>query len=256
MPSGPRIRWEPADGIATPMPMASGPSTSTMGHDEGDVLYLFLDESGDFDFGGNGSSHFYMTCVAARRPFLLDRTLTKLKCDVIERGVALEKFHACEDSNWVKTDVLGVIERGADQLEAYCIRIEKDAVPMEMREPTKLYSKTFEWIVDEVCEREIGDETRMVVVITDSLPQAARKRQIEGPLKGVLKRMLQARGIGYQLLHHPSCAWTYLQVTDYLSWAAQRWYSRGMDWPLSRVRSAFKEMGVVSFGETEGGGSR
>ena len=34
-----------------------------------DTVYMYLDESGNFDFGPNGSEMFIMTCVVMNRPF-------------------------------------------------------------------------------------------------------------------------------------------------------------------------------------------
>lgn len=92
-------------------------------------------------------------------------------------------------------------------------------------------------------ERESDNETCMVVVVTDSLPQAAKNHMVTGPLREFMKMHFQQHGIPYRLLHHASCGWFYLQVTDYLSWAVQRWYEKGMDWPYSLVSGLFQEIG-------------
>lgn len=256
MSDGPHVKWEPAGSGLSIIPTPSVGTITMAGNAQDEHLYLFLDESGDFDFGPYGSSHFYMTCVAARRPLTLDAPLADLRYDVLEKGVPIEKFHACEDNSWVKTEVYKRIAAHAERFDAYSIRINKSEVPTEMRSASELYARVFQWITDEVYDREVRDGTKMVIVVTDSLSQAAKSRQVDGPLKRYMKRRFQGDGIPYQLLHHPSCAWAYLQVADYLSWAVQRLYSHGKDWPLRNVRESFREMGEVSFGEMEEGDSR
>lgn len=242
MPSNPSIRWEPASNLPTFSPRYPSGATSTIRQNDG-TLYLFMDESGNLDFGPNGSKYFYMTCVAMRRPFVLDKSLAELKYDVIESGIAMEKFHACEDNNQVKTEVYSRISAQADNLGAYSVRIRKDSLPDDMKNASTLYRQAFEWIISEVYDREADSETRMVVVVTDSLPQEAKSHMVKSTLKSFMKAYFQNRAIPYCLLHHASCGWPYLQVTDYLSWAVQRWFERGLDWPFSIVSQLFREIG-------------
>lgn len=137
MPSSPTIRWEQASNLVTFSPRYPTGVTSTLRQNDG-VLYLFMDESGDFDFGPNGSSFFYMTCVAVRRPFDLDRPLAELKYDVIESGVSMEKFHACEDNNQVKLEVYSHIATQVGRMGAYSVRIRKDSLPDVMKNASSL----------------------------------------------------------------------------------------------------------------------
>lgn len=219
----------------------------------GEVLYLFMDESGNLDFGKNGSTFFYMTCLAVRRPFSLEMPLTSLRYDFMEDGTPMEAFHACEDTPLVRRTVLKRLSQESHNLAAYTICIEKQMMPEEMRNAETLYSKAFEWITSEVYSREVTDGTEQVIVITDDLPKTQKRRQVEKPLKAFMKRRFQNEGLPYTLLHHKSCASVYLQIADYLSWVVQRKVSKNERWPMDMVSDCYKEIGTMRNNEMEEG---
>ena len=57
-------------------------------------LYIFLDEAGNLDFSRNGTKYFVLGGITKERPFHAYKELTELKYDQVERGTALEYFHA------------------------------------------------------------------------------------------------------------------------------------------------------------------
>ena len=56
----------------------------------GDCSYLFLDESGNFDFGSRGTRHLVLTSVGMRRPFPVLTNLDDYRHDCIEPAVRSE----------------------------------------------------------------------------------------------------------------------------------------------------------------------
>ena len=47
------------------------------------VLYLYLDESGDFNFSGNSTNYFIITGLVMKRPFDCATAMLALKYDCI-----------------------------------------------------------------------------------------------------------------------------------------------------------------------------
>lgn len=248
MSSTPSISWVDGEGASYRLGPGSTYSASTS--NDG-VLYLFMDESGNLDFGKNGSPYFYMTCLVVRRPFSLEMPLTSLRYDFIEDGNPIEAFHACDDKPEVRYKVLKHIGRESHDLATYTICIKKHELPTEMQTADMLYSKAFEWITEQVYQREVTIETELVIVITDDLPKMRRHTQVVKHLKEFMKRRFQLEGIPYMLLHHKSCSSAYLQIADYLSWALQRKMSRGQRWAMDMVADCFREIGTMSAGEKE-----
>lgn len=216
------------------------------------TVYMYLDESGNFDFGPNGSEMFIMTCVVMNRPFRLSHVLMDYRYDCLENNVEIEKFHACEDTKDVRLGVYKRLAALGSGVRAYSVSIEKNQVPESMRKASSLYSEVFSWIVEEVYRNECGPATEKAIVVTDSLPKQARKKEVEGPLKTFMKRVFQNNGIPYLLMHHCSSCDPNLQVADYYCWAVHRKLVKGLDWPYSVIEGFVKELGVASVQENGG----
>lgn len=55
--------------------------------------FVFIDESGNFDFSSNGTNHFVMTCVAALSPLDSAASLDGLKYQLLAEGIDVSSFH-------------------------------------------------------------------------------------------------------------------------------------------------------------------
>ena len=73
------------------------------------VLYIFLDEGGNFDFSTGGTKYFTLTALSKERPFQAYMPLCELKYDLIELGTEIEFFHAAEDRQAVRNSVFDII---------------------------------------------------------------------------------------------------------------------------------------------------
>ena len=60
------------------------------------TAYIFIDESGDFNFSPVGSKYFTLTSIIATRPFTFVSKLDTLKHDLMDQGHIIEYFHASE----------------------------------------------------------------------------------------------------------------------------------------------------------------
>lgn len=213
----------------------------------GQVLYLYFDESGNFDFRESGTPYFLMTCAATNRPFNTSSMLLNLRFDFMEHGLCLEQFHACEDNRDVRLTVYEVINAIPDSYRVYAVYIRKSEVPPEFQTPEAIYSKIFGVLMDEVYRREMRPDVAQVIAITDDLPKDAKRRQVAKPLKAYMKHRFSSCGVPYTLSHHKSCSDPNLQAADYFCWAANRDLTQGKDWPLSQCSASFREVGEARF---------
>lgn len=237
------VSWMPC-AKASELVFAPGVTTSDSPVGGG-TLWLFLDESGNFDFSGTGTKYFIMTCLVASRPFRACHDLMDAKYDFFEKGVTMKKFHATEDNREVRLAVYSMIKRHSGRLSAYSIYVDKERLPEDFKDAGVLYGKVFEWITSEVLDREVGPATSKVVVVTDDIPKEAKKRQVDKPLKGLLKDFSQRTGVVAHLKHFPSESDFNLQIADYLCWAFMRKEASGQDWPYSMVEGIFAETGCL-----------
>lgn len=84
-----------------------------------------------------------------------------------------------------------------------------------------------------------------MIVAADSLPMDAKRKQVEKPLKILMKRHFQDEGIPYVLLHHKSESDPNLQIADYMTWAVHRLEVKGLDWPMSKVQDVMESTSEV-----------
>ena len=81
------------------------------------ILYLFVDESGNFDFSPGGTKYFVLTVLSTTAPFDIGAPLLKLRYDLLPNyacGSSMEEegyFHASEDSQEVRNKVFSVISQ-------------------------------------------------------------------------------------------------------------------------------------------------
>jgi hypothetical protein len=57
-------------------------------------LFIFIDESGNFDFSDKGTDHFVMAFVATLSPLDSARALDELRYQLLAEGKDVTYFHA------------------------------------------------------------------------------------------------------------------------------------------------------------------
>ena len=239
----PNVVWKPADG------------TTSVSLDRNVVhklstLYLYFDESGNIDYGDKGSSHLIITCVVTQRPFTLANQVQDFHMDLMENGIDIERFHACEDNRDVRLGLYKLIESSGDEIRAYSVYVDKRRIPKSRSKESDVYAELFELLVKEVFKSEHLDDLELVVAITDRLPVAKKRSRLIKPLKRCMKHQFQNRGITYRLYHHSSCSDMNLQIADYFCWAVYRSVVKGLSWPMDLVRGMMVEVGEVEYQES------
>ena len=105
-------------------------------------LFIFLDESGNYDFSSSGTKYLVYTSVTTGdvRPCVMD--LYMLKHQVISQGIELEYFHATEDKQGVRNSVFQIIQQQAI-IRVDCIVVEKRKTGPSLRPIDEMYPKMF-----------------------------------------------------------------------------------------------------------------
>lgn len=182
------------------------------------ALYLFFDESGNFDFSANGSRHFCFGALTTRDPGPLSAEFTRLRYALLEQGLELEHFHAAEDRQAVRNQVFEAMSR-VGGFEFDVLVAEKVLTPTELRDPFEFYAHLAYVLVDSVLER-LRDLEELVLVITDTLPLQRKSKALAKAFRAAIKDSLGERR--FSILHHNSASHAGLQAVDYCTWAVQR----------------------------------
>lgn len=84
--------------------------------------YIFLDESGNFDFGNSGTRYLVLTSVGIFRPSPMWGRIADYKYRCIETGTDIEYFHCYDDRGPVRGAVFDLIADHLDNMRiaAWC----------------------------------------------------------------------------------------------------------------------------------------
>ncbi|MBI5443455.1 MAG: DUF3800 domain-containing protein [Deltaproteobacteria bacterium] len=192
----------------------------------GDFLYVFLDEGGNFDFSPSGTRFFTLTSVTKRRPFRVSPELDGLKYNLIEEGLDLEYFHATEDRQRVRDRVFSIIQSQIGMMRVDSLIVEKRKTGPALRDPEHFYPRMLGYLLRYLFQGLQLDQCAEVLVITDQIPVAKKRKAVEKAAKATLKAMLP-HGCRFRVMHHASKSTFGLQVADYCNWAIFRKWERG-----------------------------
>ncbi len=188
------------------------------------VLYLFLDEGGNFDFSPTGTRYFTLTSVAMCRPFSIREPWDDYRHELLEFGRDVEFFHCADDNRHMRDRLFGILSDHSDQLRIDSLIVEKAKTGPALRLDSRFYPEMLGYLLRHVFERNNGYDE--IIVITDSIPHNKKRRSIEKGVKHALKRMLPG-GTRYRVLHQASRAHYGLQIADYCNWAIYRHWNTG-----------------------------
>lgn len=216
------------------------------------TLYLFIDEGGNFDFSAGGTKYFILTCLLEERPFPSYDMLRSLKYNLLEQGTNIEYFHASEDKQAVRNDVFSIIQDNLDHVHICSMIVQKNKANPNVREESAFYTKVFRMLMKWVVEKHVhGRDYERVILFTDVMPVAKKKRAMEKGVKLELSALLR-EGIEYRIYHHQSKSNLNLQVADYCNWAIWRKWTMGDTRSYELIRQSIDaEWDVFRAGEVE-----
>ena len=201
--------------------------------------YIFLDESGNFDFSVNGTRYLVLTSVSARRPFNWSRPIEDYKYDCIEYGLEQEYFHCVVDNKHVRRKVFDIVDNHLDAVHIDSLVIEKRKVSLELQEVSRFYPEMLSRLLGLVLPQELDKGVDKIIVITDTLPVKKKKRAVEKGVQITLAKTLPP-DVSYDMLHHESRSHYGLQVADYCCWAIARKLQKGETEYYDRIASAVR----------------
>ena len=211
--------------------------------DVGDAVppcaYIFLDESGNFDFGASGTRYLVLTSIGMCRPFPAWGQLDDYKYRCIENGTDIEYFHCYDDRKNVRHAVFDVIAAHLDNMRIHCVVIEKAKNPPTMRETKRLYLWMLGYLLKAALSEELNTGAKEVIVITDTIPVNKKRKAVEKSIQRALAEK-QPPKVTYRILHHQSRSHYGLQVADYCCWAIfRKWERKDSTW-YDRIKPAVR----------------
>lgn len=201
--------------------------------------YVFLDESGDFDFGAQGSAYFVVTSVTMHRPIEIDSALSEYRYERLDSGFDTEYFHCARDTYAVRDRVFDIIASHRDRLRIDCLIVKKAKIEVALRPMVQFYPRMVGRLLTQVIRRTAAADGGRMVIVTDRIPVKRTRKAVERSIREALPSSVRGPG-GYDIHHHESRSHFGLQVADYCCWAIQRKWSRHDDRYFSLIEPALR----------------
>ena len=203
------------------------------------ILYIFLDEGGNFDFSKSGTKYFVLTALSKQRPFRAYRSLNELKYDLVEKGNDIEYFHASEDRQAVRNAVFQIITTRLKEVCLDSLIIEKRKTAPFLHNQEKFYSEMIGHLVSHVIGKSNIAGGDKVIVFTDNIPVHRKRESAEKAIRQGLSHKLGEK-VPYEILHHQSKSNFDLQIIDYCNWAIYRKWESGDRRSYEMIRRALR----------------
>ncbi len=220
---------------------------------ERDKLYIFIDESGNFDFSRRpgASRWFVLSVLSTTDPTEGVAELIRVRHEAIEQGLDIERFHATEDRQRIRDKVfsiMGSLDRG--RIDS--IAVDKPKLHLSLREPRVFYPRMLEYVLKYVFHpygAVVRQFDHVSVMLSRFKPPKGQKHGLERGIKTFLKSQLP--GVPYSLVFHQDISHPYLQLADYASWAIYVARERGENRPRDAIAGLIKsEFEIFEHGRT------
>lgn len=199
-------------------------------------LYVFIDESGNYDFSRTGTKYWVATSLLITDMTQALVPLCDLKHHIIDLGTDIEKFHASEDRQAVRDMVFPIIG-GLQNVRVDSVVVEKRKTAPSIRPLPRFYPMMIESLLKYPFDARGIDVSRFrkVFIFMDRASARASEREaLKKAVKAYLAKHL--RGVPYVICMHDSASHHCLQIVDYLCWAIYVKWERGEVRPYQTIR--------------------
>jgi hypothetical protein len=196
-------------------------------------LFVYIDESGDFNFSPKGSNFYTLTAVFTHHPeecaneiitlrhqILAGEILSHLNDEYLESKLC-HHFHASEDRQQVRDRFFDIIQN-MKCFKVHSIVVRKNRTNPSLREPTRFYPKMMGYLLHYILK---SYSYSMLCVFVDGIPTNKTQKSFIRAVKKEIKSKNPNKP--YKIYHPDSASNNFLQISDYVNWAIHRKWERG-----------------------------
>ena len=216
-------------------------------------LYVYLDESGNFDFSNKqgASKWIIITSLSTTNPEegLID--YYRLKHKLIKGNYDVSSFHATEDKQVIRNQFFSVIA-GLSNARIDGLAIRKNRLTPEWRKKREFYPIMLEYLLKYVFHPSGLNSRRFEHIYIFLAKMQLAKREREPMIFGI-KRFLRHRlsEIPFTVSLHSCESNPYLQMVDYCCWSLFVKRERNELRPYNRLLNLVKsDFDIFECGET------
>lgn len=206
------------------------------------VKYLFIDESGNFDFSPQGTKHFVLTGLLMTNPSKNLNDLSDIKYEALVNGQDIEYFHASEDPQNIRDKIFDFLKTPHLDIQIYSVISEKKNVQKDMyvekylKRGKHIERVTGYHLYQSICLKLlklVGIKSNdHLIVVLGSLFTREKHAMISGTIKKYLKTK---RLSSYWIYFHQTKSDFNSQLADYCSWGIYVKMERGEARPYRSI---------------------
>lgn len=199
--------------------------------EETNTLFVFIDESGNLDFGAKGTANYVLAAVSTINPVLSANVLQRLKYMYLREGDDIEFFHASENKQKIRNEVLSRISALSDVIRVHYIHARKDKVYPNLQKSAAFYAL----LGAELAKHILGHNSEgysQVVIIFDKCLRGKEQKAFLKEVKPKLKMLDKP----YRIFFHRTLSDFNGQIADYFAWSKYVSLERKEFRPLSAVK--------------------
>ena len=178
------------------------------------TMFIYVDESGNFDFSSSGTKHFVMSLFVTSRPLESARRLNRLKYELLEKGINLANFHASDDRQWVRDAVFSEIAKLQD-VSAHTYWILKNEEFSQSLSTVELY-EIFGFEIAKAAGVEVRNRgSNSMIIVFDK----ALKHREEQAFLSTCKAIFSKMNTPFNIYFHNVSKDFNGQIADYIAWS-------------------------------------
>lgn len=186
-------------------------------------VYVFIDESGNLDFTGNGTDHFVLSAFITHDLLECGRALQELTYEFLSRGLESQiPFHAVNNTVGTRRRVLGALCAHNHHCRVHSVVADKHCAHPSKHAPEVFYGLIGKAMASYLLQA-LPEGYEPVVLMFD----AALTGRLQGAFLKVLKPQLNRLGRPYRVVFRPVRHDVNGQVADFYAWATYRMLEAG-----------------------------
>lgn len=184
-------------------------------------LWVFIDESGNFDFAVSGTPYFLMTAVMTTEPSASGARMLALKYEQMLRGSNQLDFHASHNSHGTRKRVLEQISR-LESIRSKTFAFDKTSLLPGQRSSRSVLERLATAIAHMCVDVATDGHNHVTIVFDTAFPGGQAEF-----LKHHIKTVFSGAQFSYGILFHRVAHEPNGQIADYIAWAHARSFTRG-----------------------------
>lgn len=176
-------------------------------------LWVFIDESGNFDFSPSGTRYFLMTAVVTVEPALSGAQMLALKYEQMLRGSNQLDFHAVYNSHGTRRRVFELIH-SLSTIRSHTFVVDKTELTTGQQTIGDVLHLMAAAIAPWASSNAGSDHDHVTLVFDTAFTSPQSE-----VLKRHLKTHLSKSGLPYRIHFHRVANEPNGQIADYIAWA-------------------------------------